>query len=228
VDRFRGGGRPVTPAAGTPTPPVPAVPAVRVPPAPLGRLPPLARLTAAVTARATHGEPMRIFTTLGRHPRLFRSWLRFAATLMLRGDLPRADRELVTLRTAWRCGSWYEWVQHAALARRAGLATRDIARAVDGPDAAGWRPRQRLLLRAADELHDHRTITDRTWQALSDELTDRQLIELCLLVGHYEMLAMTLNSLGVEPEAAALAQLTGPAAQAATRLRDGLTATRRA
>jgi hypothetical protein len=63
---------------------------------------------------------------------------------------------------------------------------------------------------------------------LSDELTDRQLIELCLLVGHYEMLAMTLNSLGVEPEAAALAQLTGPAAQAATRLRDGLTATRRA
>jgi hypothetical protein len=29
-----------------------------------------------------------------------------------------------------------------------------------------------------------------------------RLIELCMLIGHYEMLAMTLNSLGVEPEAA--------------------------
>jgi alkylhydroperoxidase family enzyme len=191
-------------------------------------LPPLARFTAAVTARATHGEPLRIFTTLGRHRRLFRSWLRFGATLMLRGDLPRTDRELVTLRAAWRCGSWYEWVQHAALARRAGLGPRDVARVVDGPTAAGWRPRQRLLLQAADELHDHRVITDRTWEALSEQLTDRQLIELCLLVGHYEMLAMTLNSLGVEPEPAALAQLTGVSAQAANRLRDGLVATRRA
>jgi AhpD family alkylhydroperoxidase len=215
------------PAPRPPSPAVPAAPVVRVPPASGGSLPPLARLTAAVTARATHGQPLRIFTTLGRHPRLFRSWLRFAATLMLRGDLPRTDRELVTLRTAWRCGCWYEWVQHAALARRAGLSTRDVARVVDGPAAAAWRPRQRMLLQAVDELHDHRAILDRTWKALSDELTERQLIELCLLVGHYEMLAMTLNALGVEPEASSLARLTGAPAEAADRLREGLVATRR-
>jgi hypothetical protein len=39
--------------------------------------------------------------------------------------------------------------------------------------------------------------------------SERQLIELCRLVGHYEMLAMTLNSLGVEPEPSALARLSG-------------------
>jgi alkylhydroperoxidase family enzyme len=32
-------------------------------------------------------------------------------------------------------------------------------------------------------------------------LSETELIELCLLVGHYEMLAMTINSLGIEPEA---------------------------
>jgi 4-carboxymuconolactone decarboxylase len=205
-----------------------AGPAVRMPPAGRGALSPVARLTAAVTARATHGEPLRVFTTLGRHPRLFRSWLRFAATLMLRSSLHRADRELVTLRTAWRCGSWYEWVQHAALARRAGLDPQDVARVVDGAGAVGWGRRQRLLLQATDELHDGRAITDGTWRALSDELTDRQLIELCFVVGHYEMLAMVLNSLGVEPEPSALAQLTGAVAHAADRLRDGLVVTRRA
>ena len=201
-------------------------PAVRVTPAPRRSLGPLARLAAGVTARATRGEAPRVFTTLGRHPRLFRTWLRFSATLLLRGDLPAADRELVILRTAWRCGSWYEWAQHGALAPRGGLSAHDLERVVEGPMAAGWGPRQRLLIEAADELHDHRVITDHTWESLVTELTERQLIELCLLVGHYEMLAMTLNSLGVEPESTTLAQLSGQAAKAAERLRAGLVVTR--
>jgi alkylhydroperoxidase family enzyme len=202
-------------------------PAVRVPPARGRALRPLARLTAAVTARATGGEPLRIFTTLGRHPRLFRAWLRLGATLMFRGELSRADRELVTLRVAWRCGSWYEWAHHTELADKAGLTHREIGRVVDGPSVAGWRVRQRLLLQAADELHDHRVVTDDTWQALSGELSDRQLIELCLLAGHYEMLAMTLNSLGVEPEPSVLARLSDAPAEVAAYLRDRLAAVRR-
>jgi 4-carboxymuconolactone decarboxylase len=202
-------------------------PRVRVPPAPPRTRGPLAHLVAGL-ACAIRGEAPRVFTTLARHPRLFRTWLRFAATLLLRGDLPAADRELVILRTAWRCGSWYEWAQHGALACRAGLAARDVERVIDGPAAEGWRPRQRLLVQAADELHQQRVITDRTWEALAAELSERQLIELCLLVGHYEMLAMTLNSLGVEPEPTMLAQLDAGAAGAAQRLRAGLVAARRA
>ena len=169
-------------------------------------------------------NPLRAIdrATLGRHPRLFRTWLRFSATLMLRGDLPAADRELVTLRTAWRCGSWYEWAQHARLAHRAGLGDDDVARVANGAAAPGWGPRQRLLLRATDELHDVRVISDHTWRGLAAELTDRQLIELCLLVGHYEMLAMALNSLGVEPEPTTLARLGGATAEAAERLRERL------
>jgi hypothetical protein len=77
-------------------------------------------------------------------------------------------------------------------------------------------------LRATDELHDVRVISDHTWRALAAELTDRQLIELCLLVGHYEMLAMALNSLGVEPERTTLEQLGGATAEVAERLRERL------
>ena len=54
--------------------------------------------------------------------------------------------------------------------------------------------------RAADELHEERRVSDATWDELRPLLSDQQLIELCLLVGHYEMLAMTLNSLQVEPD----------------------------
>ncbi|HEX8804129.1 MAG TPA: carboxymuconolactone decarboxylase family protein, partial [Acidimicrobiales bacterium] len=172
------------------------------------------------------GEPPRVFTTLARHPRLFRRWLAFAAALLFRGRLPPVDRELVTLRTAWRCASAYVWVQHVRLARRAGLPPASVARVPDGPGAPGWTPRQRLLLLAADEIHDHRVITDRTWAGLAVELDERQLIELCLLAGHYEMLAATLNSLGVQPEPSALDRLDGAGARSADELQAAVAARR--
>jgi alkylhydroperoxidase family enzyme len=61
-------------------------------------------------------------------------------------------------------------------------------------------PRQQLLLRAADELHESRTISESVWASLRPLLGDQELIEVCLLVGHYEMLAMMLNALAVEPD----------------------------
>ena len=53
--------------------------------------------------------------------RLFRPFLAFNLRLMPRGRLDRRDSEALILRTAWLCGSRYEWIQHRALARRAGL-----------------------------------------------------------------------------------------------------------
>src|SRR2546430_2520014 len=55
---------------------------------------PLATVVAALAGRVTRTEPQRVFTTLARNRRLFRRWLPFAGGL-LRGDLPRADTELL-------------------------------------------------------------------------------------------------------------------------------------
>ena len=89
----------------------------------------------------------------------------------------------------------------------------------DGAEAAGWSPRQALLLRAADELHAERRIGDELWARSRASYDERELIELCLLVGHYEMLAMTLRSLEVQPDRcrAAGAALAARAARAAPR-----------
>jgi AhpD family alkylhydroperoxidase len=158
-------------------------------------------LIARAIGLATRTGPPNIFTTLGRHRGLFRRWLFFAGGLMPGGKLPRADTELLILRVAHRSGCEYEWGHHERLGRRAGLSAEEIARVRTGPTAEGWTERQALLLRAADEMHDDRCIGDATWEGLRPLLSDRDLIELCLLVGHYEMLAMTLNSLGVQPDA---------------------------
>jgi 4-carboxymuconolactone decarboxylase len=49
-------------------------------------------------------------------------------------------------------------------------------------------------------LHEKACISDATWTALSERYDERQLIELPMLVGHYHMVAFTLNSLGVQRE----------------------------
>ncbi len=185
---------------------------------PLEELGPLARVVARVVGRATIGEPPRVFTTLGRHRRLFRSWLPFAGTMLLRTRLPRADVELVVLRTACNCSAPYEWVQHVPLARRAGLGETVIAAVSAWQENDALSPRQRVLLAATDELHTGHVVRDKTWGELNSTFDERQVIELCMLVGHYEMLAMTLNSLGVQPEPPAVAALDESARQTASNL----------
>jgi alkylhydroperoxidase family enzyme len=157
-------------------------------------------LVARAAGVATGGRPPNIFTTLARHRRLFRRWLLFASALMPRGTLPRADTELVILRVAHNSDSEYEWRHHERLGAAAGLAPEEIERVRQGPQAAGWSHRQQLLLRAADELHAERTVSDSLWAELRPLYSDAELIELCMLVGHYEMLAMTLNALRVQPD----------------------------
>jgi AhpD family alkylhydroperoxidase len=157
-------------------------------------------LIVGVIARASGGDPLNVFTTLARHRTLFRGWLMFAGRLMPRGKLPRIDTELLILRTAHNCGCEYEWHHHTRIGQLAGLTADEIARVRDGADGGGWTARRALLLRAADELHNDRFISDPVWEELREHLSDTELIELCMLVGHYEMLAMTINSLRVQPD----------------------------
>jgi len=183
---------------------------------------PSAQLVAWLSGVATGNDPLVVFTTIGRHRRLFRWWLPFAGSLLRGGRLAPADTELLILRTSWNCCGWYEWVQHVPLASRAGLSSARIAAAAEGPANAEWTARQRVLLEATDELHGARVITEGTRKRLSEHLTVEQCLELCFVVGHYEMLAMTLNTLGVEPELSAVGKLDPESALLAGRLADHL------
>jgi len=140
-----------------------------------------------------------IFATLVRHPGLFRRWLPFGGKL-LAGKLPARDRELLILRTGWRCRAEYEWGQHVLLGRQAGIGADEIERIKEGPDADGWADFDAALLRAADELHEDGCITDDTWAVMAGRYDERQLIEVPMVVGHYHLVSFTLNSLGVQRE----------------------------
>ena len=87
-----------------------------------------------------------------------------------------------------------------ALSIRGELSDEEIVRVREGAAADGWSERRRLLLAAADDMHERGRIGEELWEKLSGELDEVRLIELCMLIGHYEMLAMTLRSLEVQPD----------------------------
>ena len=146
------------------------------------------------------GQPPNVFTTLARHRVLFRRWIGFGGKLMPGGVLQRVESELVILRVAHNTGSEYEWVQHERLGELAGLSKEEVARVKLGPQAPGWSERQALILAAVDELHEQNRIGDEVWAGLAKQFDEVELIELCVLAGHYVMLAGALNSLQVEPD----------------------------
>lgn len=152
------------------------------------------RIEAAISA--TTGAA-NLYLTLARHPGLARRYLPFAGKLLPAGKLPVRARELGILRTAWRCGSGYEWGQHERIAQRCGLSMAEIQTvATPSPDDR-FDARDRCLLAACDELVAHHCVAPGTWEELIAHYGDVGTIELIMLVGNYAMLAGLLNSVGV-------------------------------
>ena len=112
-------------------------------------------LAAALEAMMPPGlPPLRLFRTLAHNPRILDK-IR-ASNLLDRGSLPRREREIVILRATARAGGEYEWGVHVAFfAERVGLTPAQVAATARG-DAEDpvWSPRDRLLLRLVDQLHD--------------------------------------------------------------------------
>jgi 4-carboxymuconolactone decarboxylase len=145
-----------------------------------------------------NGQPLNIFATLAHHPKLMKRWLVFGNHVLAKSTLAARDRELLILRTGWRCRAPYEWGQHVVIGRASGLTDDEIRRIAEGPDAPDWDPFEALLLRAVDELHDDSCISEPTYRAIAERYAAQQLLDLVFTVGQYHLVSMALNTLRVE------------------------------
>ena len=151
----------------------------------------------------TEGRPkaLNALGTLARYPALAQAFHTFNGHVLFATSLTERQRELVVLRVAARRGSEYEWRQHAVLAADVGIGASEVSKVAEGPDAPGWAPFERALLRAVDELVDDALVSDATWAELAATLDTHQLMDLVFTVGAYDLLAMAFRSFGVELDA---------------------------
>lgn len=154
---------------------------------------------SALAGRVIGGTRPNIFTTLGRQRKLFRGWLYYSGKLMPGGRLPRRESELVILRIATIRECEYERRHHVRIGRKAGVTPAQIDHLAD-ETWPGWTERERAFFAAADQFVDDKYIDDSTWAALSEHLSEPELIEFLLLCGQYDSLATVLLTLKVQPE----------------------------
>jgi alkylhydroperoxidase family enzyme len=145
-------------------------------------------------------EPLRLFRTLAHNPRVLGK-IR-AGNLLDRGSLDRIDRELTILRTCARCRSEYEWGVHvAAFARRYGISQDKLAGTVLWTwQDPRWSPRERVIVRLVDELHDTSSLGDDLWKELEGAFELDQIVELLVLTGFYHTISFVTNGLSIELE----------------------------
>ncbi len=143
-----------------------------------------------------------VFKLLFIHKRLFWAWLYFASRLMPYGKLPGREREIIILRVAWLSRCRYEWGQHVEIGLRNGLTDIDIVHVSEGADAFNDEKEQ-LLIKACDEIFAEHTLEDSTLQKLKTFYSDKLLIEITMLTGHYQMLAGVINTSGLALDASA-------------------------
>ncbi len=135
---------------------------------------------------------------MANHPDLARDWLTFGSHILRRNSLPPRDREILILRVGWLCQSEYEWSQHVVIGIGAGLSDDDVRRIRGDAPTAELSEHDQRLVRAADELCEDACLSDATWDALARTYNRLQMMDLVFTVGQYNLVAMALNSFGVQ------------------------------
>jgi len=106
-------------------------------------------------------------------------------------------REAVILRVAALTGSAYERMQHLGQAEKAGLDSAAIA-AIETGDAAAMPRDMATVLAFAEACVAAPRVPDDVFDAAGAALSQRDLVTVILLVGHYLMVGRLLATLDVE------------------------------
>lgn len=160
--------------------------------------------------------PIGLFRTLARNlpmSRAMRGWGGYVLGRHL--TLTRRDREIVIDRTTARTGCEYEWGIHVQyFAARVGLTEAQVASLTHGgPGDACWtEERDRLLIEAADALHDRSDIDDALWSRLAAVFDEKQLMDVLLVAGWYHTISFVARGARVplEPGAPTFASVATP------------------
>ena len=140
-----------------------------------------------------------VFRMLSHADAAFPPLMELTATLWNDARLSPRLRELAILRTARILDSAYEWMHHIEVARMVGITDDEIdAIDVDRLDLGGFGGADRAVLDAVPSILRHVRSEDAVFAALRKALTEREIVELHLVVGLYAAIAGVIADCGVE------------------------------
>ena len=164
--------------------------------------PELAELVGRIRS-ARRGELLNIYKLLLHAPRLAASWFEHFNAVRWQTALPGRLREILVIRVALLNRSEYVIRQHVPrLAAAEGLTQRECDMLADwrGAGAGFFDARERAALAFADEMTRGTEVADATFAELGRHFGEREIVELAVLVGSYNMHAKVFGALKVDLE----------------------------
>lgn len=147
-------------------------------------------------------EPLALFRTWAKHLPLGAALRPIGRLVLAEGRLDPRDREILILRVCALCGAEYEWGVHVvSYPPKLGITAETVRATLRaGPEDPVWSPREALIVRLADQLHETSRVSSDLWEELAAEWSEPQLLELLLIAGFYHAVAYTVNALELPPE----------------------------
>ena len=108
-------------------------------------------------------------------------------------SIPQKLRELAILITAKHWVAQYEWFAHETHARDAGLPDSVIEAIRHGEQPNFDDPAEEEIYNFCTELYARKRVSDGTYAKVEDRFGKSGAVELAGLLGHYNLIAITLN-----------------------------------
>lgn len=156
------------------------------------------RIVDEITA-GPRGEVRGPFIPLLHNAKAADAVQRMGAFLRFEGTLPGALREMVILLVARHWCAQYEWFAHHDIALSEGLAP-GIADAIQRNATPAFEdPLLERVYQFVIELHRNHEVSRGSFDLVLESLGPAKTVELVALCGHYNTVAMVLNTFSIEP-----------------------------
>jgi 4-carboxymuconolactone decarboxylase len=162
--------------------------------------PELADLIGKIRA-GRRGALINVYKLLLHTPALAAIWLDFVSAARFKVDLEGRLREIVIVRVAHLNRTAYVFKQHVPqLSAPEGLSEAECDALADWRNAKTFSPPERAALAYTDAMTRDIAVPDEVFDALRAHFDERQIVELSVLIGLYNMHTRVFTALGIDPE----------------------------
>jgi 4-carboxymuconolactone decarboxylase len=162
--------------------------------------PELAELIGKIRA-GRRGALINVYKLLLHSPPLAAIWLDFVSAARFKTELDGRLREIVIVRVAVLNRTTYVFKQHVPqLSAPEGLTDEECNALADWRKASFFSPREQAALAYTDAMTREIAVPDDVFNALKPHFNERQIVELTVLIGLYNMHTRVFTALGIDAE----------------------------
>ena len=162
--------------------------------------PELADLIGKIRA-GRRGSLINVYKLLLHSPSLAAIWLDFVSAARFKTELEGRLREIVIVRVAHLNRTTYVFKQHVPqLSAPEGLTDQECEALADWQNAPSFSARERAALAYTDAMTRDVAVPDAVFDALRPHFDERQIVELSVLIGLYNMHTRVFTALRIDPE----------------------------